>query len=67
MRALALPLLTAFVTSAAIVPACRAISRRAGLTAHPREDRWHRREVALFGGAAIVLAFLLGAAAFGVA
>jgi UDP-GlcNAc:undecaprenyl-phosphate GlcNAc-1-phosphate transferase len=34
--------------------------------AHPREDRWHRRTVALFGGVAIAIVFALCAATFGV-
>ena len=67
MNRLVLPLLTAFAASAAAVPVCRAFARRAGLMARPREDRWHKREVALFGGAGIALAFGASALAFGVA
>jgi len=64
---LALPLLTSFAASAVAVPLCRSFARRAGLMARPREDRWHRREVALFGGAAIAIVFTAAALAFGVA
>ena len=64
---LALPLLTAFAAAAAVVPLCRSFARRMGLMARPREDRWHRREVPLFGGAAIALVFVAGALVFGVA
>jgi UDP-GlcNAc:undecaprenyl-phosphate/decaprenyl-phosphate GlcNAc-1-phosphate transferase len=46
----------ALVASLALVPACRFVSTRAGRVAHPREDRWHRRPVALFGGAGIAIA-----------
>ncbi len=64
---LALPLLTAFAASAAVVPLCRSFARRAGLIARPREDRWHRRDVALFGGAAIALVFISASLVFGIA
>ena len=67
IASIALPLLTSFAASAAVVPLCRAFSRRIGLVARPREDRWHRRDVALFGGVAVALVFLAGAVAFGVA
>ena len=39
-------------------PVARAIARRVGLVAAPREDRWHRRPTALLGGPAIVTAAL---------
>ena len=51
----------ALVASLALVPLCRYASHRAGRVAHPREDRWNRRTVALFGGVGI------GAALFGTA
>src|SRR5690349_10654827 len=38
---------------------------RLGRMAHPREDRWHRRPVALLGGVAIGTTLFAGAAAFG--
>jgi UDP-GlcNAc:undecaprenyl-phosphate GlcNAc-1-phosphate transferase len=43
----------AFAVSAALVPLFRALSIRLGRVAQPREDRWHRSPVALFGGVAI--------------
>jgi len=67
MTGIALPLITAFAVSVAAVPLCRTFARRAGLMARPREDRWHRRDVALFGGVAIALTVAAGVAAFGVA
>ena len=66
MSTVALPLLTAFVVSLLIVPACRYAALRSGFVARPREDRWHRREVALFGGLAILIVVLATAGAFGI-
>ena len=57
--------LTAFAISAALVPVCRALSRRYGRVAQPREDRWHRRPVALFGGVAMGVTLVVVALAFG--
>jgi UDP-GlcNAc:undecaprenyl-phosphate GlcNAc-1-phosphate transferase len=57
--------LMAFAISAALVPVCRALSRRYGRVAHPREDRWHRRPVALFGGVAMGVTLVVCAAIFG--
>jgi UDP-GlcNAc:undecaprenyl-phosphate GlcNAc-1-phosphate transferase len=48
----------AFALSAALVPLCRAVAIRKGYVARPREDRWHRRPTALFGGIAIAVAVL---------
>ena len=47
------PFLLALALSLALVPLCRLLAMRLGRVAHPREDRWHRRPVALFGGVAI--------------
>src|SRR5437867_317595 len=46
----------ALALALALVPACRFVSKRFGRVAHPREDRWHRRPVALFGGVGIGIA-----------
>jgi UDP-GlcNAc:undecaprenyl-phosphate GlcNAc-1-phosphate transferase len=43
----------AFALSAALVPLCRALALKRGYVAHPRQDRWHKRPTALFGGIAI--------------
>ena len=67
MIAIVLPLLTAFGLSVIAVPVCRIVALRLGFVARPREDRWHRRTVALFGGVAIALVFIACASAFGVA
>ena len=46
----------ALTLSLVLVPVCRFASHRFGRVAQPREDRWHRRPVALFGGVGIGLA-----------
>ena len=47
----------AFTISATLTPCIIWTTRRLGLVAHPREDRWHDRPTALFGGIAIFTAF----------
>ena len=47
------PFVIAFVLSAVATPAARALARRLGLVARPREDRWNARTVALLGGTAV--------------
>ena len=39
-----------------LVPVFRSVALRAGLVAHPKNDRWHRRSTALLGGVAIAIA-----------
>jgi UDP-GlcNAc:undecaprenyl-phosphate/decaprenyl-phosphate GlcNAc-1-phosphate transferase len=46
----------AFALSLALTPLCRSVATRLGYTAKPKEDRWHERPTALFGGVAIVFA-----------
>lgn len=48
------------VLSLALTPLARALARRVGLVAAPKEDRWHRRPTALLGGPAIVIAAIIG-------
>jgi UDP-GlcNAc:undecaprenyl-phosphate GlcNAc-1-phosphate transferase len=60
------PFFFAFALSLALVPLCRLAARRLGCVAQPREDRWHRRPIALFGGAAIGLTLAAGLLAFGI-
>ena len=45
----------ALTLSAALVPLCRTLAVRHGFVARPRQDRWHTRPTALFGGVAIAL------------
>jgi UDP-GlcNAc:undecaprenyl-phosphate/decaprenyl-phosphate GlcNAc-1-phosphate transferase len=59
------PFLAAFACSLALVPLCRLAALRIGRMAHPREDRWHRRPVALLGGVAIGVTLFAGAGAIG--
>ncbi|MDP3716175.1 MAG: glycosyl transferase [Acidobacteriota bacterium] len=67
IEALWRPFLLAFGTSLVLVPACRWASMRLGYVAKPREDRWHKKPVALFGGVAIGLSLLAATLVFGIA
>lgn len=58
------PFLFALALSLILVPAARAAATRLGCVAVPREDRWHRRPIALFGGVAIGLTLFTGLFAF---
>jgi UDP-GlcNAc:undecaprenyl-phosphate GlcNAc-1-phosphate transferase len=66
LRSIGAPFLAALALSLILVPICRLVALRFGFIARPREDRWSRRPVALFGGAGIAVAFFGTAAAFGV-
>jgi UDP-GlcNAc:undecaprenyl-phosphate GlcNAc-1-phosphate transferase len=61
----AVSFLTAFAFSLILVPVFRRIALRAGLVAHPKNDRWHRRPTALLGGVAIAAALFGAVAAAG--
>jgi UDP-GlcNAc:undecaprenyl-phosphate/decaprenyl-phosphate GlcNAc-1-phosphate transferase len=50
--------LIALAASLALTPLCRFASHRLGYVARPKEDRWHKRPTALFGGVAIATATL---------
>jgi UDP-GlcNAc:undecaprenyl-phosphate GlcNAc-1-phosphate transferase len=65
MLQLAVEFLLALTISLGLVPLCRSLSHRYGRVAQPREDRWHRRPVALFGGVAIGVTLFALAASFG--
>lgn len=56
--------IAALASGAALTPLTRAVARRLGAVARPREDRWHSRPTALLGGVAIFAATLVGALAF---
>src|SRR3954467_7332954 len=43
----------AVAAALAPTPACRALAHRYGFVAKPKQDRWHKRPTALFGGVAI--------------
>jgi UDP-GlcNAc:undecaprenyl-phosphate/decaprenyl-phosphate GlcNAc-1-phosphate transferase len=51
--------LTAFVLSLTLTLLAERVARRAGVVARPAADRWHRGEVPLLGGVAIVVATLV--------
>jgi UDP-GlcNAc:undecaprenyl-phosphate/decaprenyl-phosphate GlcNAc-1-phosphate transferase len=59
------PLLVAFAASVLLVPLCRLVGTRFGFVANPREDRWHKRPIAMLGGVAIGIAILAAMLAFG--
>src|SRR5947209_1958593 len=61
------PFLVALALSLVLVPICRIAAIRFGHVARPREDRWNRRPVAMFGGVGIALVCFSCAALFGVA
>ncbi len=58
MNELLVVTLTSCGVTLALVPLCRSLALRFGYVAPAREDRWHRRPTALFGGVAIMLAVL---------
>jgi UDP-GlcNAc:undecaprenyl-phosphate GlcNAc-1-phosphate transferase len=53
VSSLPLAFLFALLVSLALTPLCRFIAHRLGCVAKPKEDRWHKRPTALFGGLAI--------------
>lgn len=52
------PFLASFCAALVLVPIARAVAIRAGAVAQPKQDRWHQRPTALFGGIAIAIAAL---------
>jgi UDP-GlcNAc:undecaprenyl-phosphate/decaprenyl-phosphate GlcNAc-1-phosphate transferase len=61
------PFAVALGLALGVIPLCRLAALRVGFVAKPREDRWHRRPVALFGGVGIAIVLFACAAGFGVA
>ncbi|NQT75160.1 MAG: hypothetical protein HQ566_01425 [Candidatus Omnitrophica bacterium] len=51
--------LSALLLSLVLTPVVKKIAIAKGCVAKPREDRWHKKETALFGGIAIFLSFLI--------
>lgn len=62
--AAAWPFAIAFAASLGLVPLVRLVATRYGFVSHPREDRWHRRPIALWGGVAIGITLFTGLAVF---
>ena len=56
---IAAPFALALTLSLVLVPLTRAIATRLGYVAKPREDRWHKRPVAMFGGVAIAASLFI--------
>lgn len=54
-----IPFLIAFALAIIVTPIVRRIALIKGYVAKPRQDRWHKKETALFGGAAIFLSFII--------
>src|SRR5438105_396573 len=59
-----LPIVLSFVGALVLTPAVRALARRGGVVARPKDDRWHKRPTALLGGVAIFAATAAVALAF---
>ncbi len=54
-----IPFFISFALSILLTPVIRRIAVVRGYVAKPKEDRWHKRETALFGGIAIFVSFLI--------
>jgi len=54
-----IPFFTSFALSILLTPVVRRIAISRGYVAKPKEDRWHKRETALFGGIAIFISFII--------
>src|SRR5207237_4387809 len=67
LKTIGAPFAVALALSLVVVPICRQLALRFGFVARPREDRWHRRPVALFGGVGIAVVFFGCILAFGIA
>jgi UDP-GlcNAc:undecaprenyl-phosphate GlcNAc-1-phosphate transferase len=67
MTTIIAPFFVALALSLAFVPLARLVAIRLHLVAKPREDRWHRRPVAMLGGVAIALSLFVSAFVFGIA
>jgi UDP-GlcNAc:undecaprenyl-phosphate GlcNAc-1-phosphate transferase len=59
------PLVLAFIAALLFVPVCRGLALRFGFVAKPREDRWHKKPIAMLGGVAIGGAILIAMVGFG--
>jgi UDP-GlcNAc:undecaprenyl-phosphate GlcNAc-1-phosphate transferase len=59
MRNLIVFYVLALALSLALTPLCRLVAQRLGFVAKPKEDRWHKRPTAMFGGVAIAATTLL--------
>src|SRR3954468_2268668 len=46
----------AFILATVLTPIVRALARKLGAVAKPKEDRWHKKPTAMLGGIAIFIA-----------
>jgi UDP-N-acetylmuramyl pentapeptide phosphotransferase/UDP-N-acetylglucosamine-1-phosphate transferase len=53
MTLVAVAFLVALAASLVLTPICRRAAYHFGYVAAPKDDRWHKRPTALFGGVAI--------------
>ena len=67
LSTIAAPFMLALVLSLLLVPLCRYGAVRFGYVAKPREDRWHRRPVAMFGGLGIAVVLFVCTTGLGIA
>ena len=58
------PFFTSFALSILLTPVIRKIAIIKGYVARPTQDRWHKKETALFGGVAIFISFIVPYALF---
>ena len=58
MNTLFVYFLLSLASSLVLTPICRVAASRFGFIARPKDDRWHKRPTALFGGVAIVATVL---------
>ena len=54
-----IPFLTSFSISIILTPIVRKIALVRGYVVRPKEDRWHKKDTAFFGGVAIFISFLI--------
>jgi UDP-GlcNAc:undecaprenyl-phosphate GlcNAc-1-phosphate transferase len=66
MTTIVAPFFVALALALVVVPLCRLVAIRHGYVARPREDRWNRRPVAMFGGVGIAAVCFGCSALFGV-
>jgi UDP-GlcNAc:undecaprenyl-phosphate GlcNAc-1-phosphate transferase len=67
MTFILVPFLIGLTFAVALTPAARRVAAKAGVVAHPRDDRWNRKTVPLLGGLAIGASVLIGAFVMGIA
>ncbi len=64
MTSYLIPFLVSFAFSIILTPVVKRIAIIRGYIAKPKQDRWHKKETALFGGIAIFLAFIISYVVF---